>query len=166
MEKAQEWITSLGLQPHPEGGYYREVYRSSETVPGECLPLQLNGPRNISTSIFYLLRSGEKSHLHKLNSDEVWYFHAGSRLTIVLLRETGSELIYLGLEVSKGELLQFAIQANTWFGAFVSGEDSFALCSCNVAPGFDFSDFEMGIRGDLLSRFPECKADIEMLTPP
>lgn len=165
MQKAQEWIISLGLQPHPEGGYYREVYRSSEAVGGECFSPAFDGPRNFSTSIFYLLRSGEKSRLHKLKSDELWYFHAGSRLTIVMLRETGSQHVSLGMDVSKGQFLQFPVPANTWFGAFVSGDDSFALCSCNVAPGFDFRDFEMGIRSDLLSRFPECKAEIEMLTP-
>ncbi len=165
MQEAQEWITNLALLPHPEGGFYREVYRSPASVMVEHLNQGFNRSRNISTSIYYLLRSDERSCFHRLKSDEVWYFHAGSSLTLVMLHEAGVEYVSLGLDVSKGEILQFVVPANTWFGAFVPTRESFALCSCNVAPGFDFSDFEMGSRGDLLSRFPACKTDIEMLTP-
>ena len=163
MKEAQEWITNLALKPHPEGGFFREVYRSPNTLSGECLPDGFEGRRNLATSIYYLLRAGEKSQLHRLKSDEIWCFHAGSSLTLVLLGDK-PEHISLGTQVSEGQFLQFVVPANTWFGAFVSTPASFALCSCHVAPGFDFNDFEMGSRTDLLTRFPDCKLEIEGLT--
>jgi uncharacterized protein len=166
MEKAQEWITNLALKPHPEGGFFGEVYRSADSIPAACLPRGFNGPRSISTSIYYLLRSGEKSALHRLRSDETWYFHTGSPLTLVMLAGNQSKKVSLGMDVSNGQFLQFVIPAGTWFGAFVPGPGSFALCSCHVAPGFDFDDFEIGSRGELLRQFPNCANDIEMLTQP
>jgi predicted cupin superfamily sugar epimerase len=165
MKEAQEWITNLALEPHPEGGFFREVYRSQNSLAGACLPDGFNGRRNLATSIYYLLRSGEKSNLHILKSDEIWCFHAGSSLTLVLLGDKPRH-VSLGINVSEGQFLQFVVPANTWFGAFVPAPAGFALCSCHVTPGFDFNDFEMGSRKELLTRFPDCKPEIEMLTTP
>jgi predicted cupin superfamily sugar epimerase len=164
MEKSQEWIAGLNLKPHPEGGFYNEVYRSQVTVEPSCLPDGFSGKRHISTSIYYLLRAGEKSVLHRLLSDEIWYFHAGDPLTIVMLDQDKPKQVTLGSDVSNGQLLQFAIPAGTWFGAFVPNPGNYALCSCQVSPGFDFDDFEIGMRAELINMFPSCRTEIEMLT--
>lgn len=154
LHTAEYWIKSLKLKPHPEGGYYREVYRSSELVRAEHLPDRFKGARTFSTAIYFLLKSGELSRLHRIKSDEVWHFYRGLPLTIHMFGANGSyKVVRLGENPERGERYQYMVPSGTWFGVTVSnGEDStsghihddFSLAGCTVAPGFDFKDFETG----------------------
>ena len=162
---ASGWIARLGLTPHPEGGHYREVYRSAGLIPRACLPPGFGGPRALATSIYYLLRDDVVSLFHRLRSDEVWTFYQGSRLTLAVIRPDGAlEEIVLGPHPEEGELLQAVIPAGQWFGAWVAGRGAFALAGCFLAPGFDTDDFELAGRRELLSLYPEHRAAILRLT--
>jgi predicted cupin superfamily sugar epimerase len=161
---ASFWIDRLALKAHPEGGFYRETYRSAEMISANGLPDRFPGPRSISTSIYFLLRSEDISSFHKIKSDELWHFHAGTSLSIYVLDEKGLTIHRLGADSDEDESLQVVIPANCWFGAKVNGPDSFVLCGCTVAPGFDFSDFELGKRGTLVETFPSHKNIIQLLT--
>ncbi len=164
---AADWIRALHLQPHPEGGYFAEVYRASGNIPAAALPAEFaGGDRPYSTSIYFLLRSGERSFLHQMASDEVWHFYAGSSLSIHVISASGAyERLLLGINVEAGERLQQVVPAGVWFGATVNDPDSFSLVGCTVAPGFDFRDFRLGQRQDLQRQFPQHAPLIAQLTP-
>ena len=164
MKSAEYWIEKLGLLAHPEGGFYKETYRSSESVPKEGLPARFEGRRNFSTSIFFLLRSEDRSLFHRIKSDELWHFHKGSSLTLYVIHEGKLSLKKLGGNPDEGESLQVIIPANSWFGAIVNSPGSFVLAGCTVSPGFDFQDFEMARRAELLSAYPDHRNEINKLT--
>jgi predicted cupin superfamily sugar epimerase len=165
MEKtADYWIEKLELQAHPEGGYFKEVYRSEEEIAQAALPDRFPGSRNFSTSIYFLLKGGEPSKFHRILSDELWYFHAGSSAIVHLLNENGHQQLQLGSAIETGENLQVIVPAETYFGAEVNDPNGFILVGCMVAPGFDFSDFELSDRDDLLKQFPAHSEIIERLT--
>ena len=163
---AGEWIARLSLIPHPEGGYYREMYRSPGTIAEQALPSGYGGHRSYVTSIYFLLTSQSPSRFHRLRSDELWYFHAGSPLTVFAISPSALMTKHrLGSDCASGEALQCAIPAESWFAAAVDVPDAFSLISCVVAPGFDFADFELGNRDELIHQFPGHAACIEQLTP-
>lgn len=160
-------IGALGLIKHPEGGWFRETYRSAGQIPGTALPEYFDGPRSCCTAIYFLLEQGDCSALHRIKSDELWFFHGGASLTIHLLAADGSHAaIRLGAAIETGEVLQATVPAGTWFGAEVNGAGEYALVSCTVAPGFDFADFEMADRNILLAQYPKHKTLINRLTSP
>jgi len=165
MNTADFYIEKLKLIPHPEGGYFREVYRSEESIYQEALPKRYSGNRSFSTSIYFLLKGEQISHLHKLKSDEAWHFYDGSSIRLIIINGDRklSEII-LGREIEKGELLQYIINKSQWFCAEVVDKKSFSLIGCTVSPGFDFSDFELGKRESLVKLFPECKGLIYKFT--
>jgi hypothetical protein len=163
-QTAAFWIETLGLQAHPEGGFFRETYRSSGVVPKAALSDKFGGNRNISTAIYFLLRSQDRSVFHRIQSDEMWHFYDGAPLTIYMLDENGLTTFYLGRNPATGELPQIVIPAGKWFAAKVDREDTFTLAGCTVAPGFDFAEFEMAKRDDLLKTFPDHRYIIEKLT--
>lgn len=164
MKSAEYWIQHLGLLVHPEGGFYKETYRSAEKIPLRGLPERFSGDRNFSTSIYFLLRSIDKSLFHRIKSDELWHYHAGSSLSIYVLNDQHLSVCKLGPNIEHGESLQVMIPANSWFGAAVDDADTYALSGCTVAPGFDFQDFEIGERKILLNLFPHYQKVIELLT--
>ena len=152
---AQELIKRLELVRHPEGGWFRETYRSIETIPAQALPERFSGGRAFSTAIYYLLESGDISVLHRIKSDEVWHFYAGSALNIHCLSPDGSyQDLRLGANPAAGEQFQVVVPAGCWFGAELVA-DGFALVGCTVAPGFDFADFEMVQARQLCDRYPQ-----------
>jgi predicted cupin superfamily sugar epimerase len=162
---AVSWIERLGLQPHPEGGYFRETYRAGESIAHEALPARYDGPRAFMTAVYFLLASGDVSALHRLRSDELWFFHAGSALTVTSIAPDGALVeARVGANAARGEHLQLSVAAGCWFGAVVEAPDSFALVGCVVAPGFEFADFELGDRLALLRAFPQHRAVVERLT--
>jgi predicted cupin superfamily sugar epimerase len=165
--QAEDWVRALQLQPHPEGGYFREVYRAAGTIPAVALPRHFaGGDRAYSTSIYFLLRSGERSLLHQIASDEVWHFYAGSGLTIHMITPSGVyERLPLGINVEDGEQLQQVVPATAWFGATVNDPNTFSLVGCTVAPGFDFRDFRLASRHHLQQQFPQHHDLISQLTP-
>jgi hypothetical protein len=159
-----EIIQLLKLIPHPEGGYYREVYRSDEIVKKESLPIRYNGNRSVSTSIYYMLVGEQVSRFHRLKSDEIWHFYLGSQLIIHILdHKSGYEKITVGNDLNNGELPQLIIQKEKYFSAEVSDKNSFSLIGCTVAPGFDFNDFEFGQEEKLINSFPEYAELIKRL---
>lgn len=159
--KPDFYIKNLNLQPHPEGGFFKETYRSN-------LELELSdfdGKRNASTGIYYLLPYGHFSAFHRIKSDEMWHFYDGTDLSVYVLQPTGNlEVIRLGTNLDKGEVLQAVVPAGYWFASRVEHKDGFALVGCTVSPGFDFQDFEMAERAGLLKNFPQHQKLIAELT--
>jgi uncharacterized protein len=156
-------ISTLGLLKHPEGGYYKETYRSTLRLTKGSLPANFSGDRDLSTSIYFLLPSSEKSLLHRIKSDELWHFHAGTALSIYVINDNGLTIHKLGSNVLIGESFQVMVPANSWFGA-INENGGFTLAACTVAPGFDFHDFELARREELLKQFPHCEREIVLLT--
>ncbi len=162
---ARFWIEKLGLEKHPEGGFFRETYRSAGNIPESVLPGDRPGARSFSTAIYYLLDGHDFSAFHRIRSDELWHFYAGSRLNIHVIDPQGDyQLIGLGDNPENGETFQAAVMAGCWFGAELADNQSFALVGCTVAPGFDYWDFEMADRTELLDRFPLHSEIINKLT--
>jgi predicted cupin superfamily sugar epimerase len=164
MKDAQYWIDHLELAPHPEGGFYKETYRSKETIPSSGLPKRFNGNRNFSTAIYFLLRSGDRSRLHRIKSDELWHYHAGTSLSIYVLEKNHLKIHKLGPNADQGDSLQIVVPAGCWFGAKTEQPESYTLSGCTVSPGFDFQDFEMASRESLTREFPAYHQIIEILT--
>jgi len=163
--RAGEWISQLDLQPHLEGGYFRETYRSVEIIKPGHLPDRFSGPRSISTAIFFLLEGNQVSKLHRLRADEVWHFYEGSAVTIHQFHPDGQyRTVRLGCQPERNTHPQTVVPARIWFGVTVDDPGTFALLGCTVAPGFDFQDFEMANRLELLKQFPKQKLLIEQLS--
>lgn len=162
MNQIQQLITHLDLQPHPEGGYFKEVYRSEGIINNDSLGTLFSGTRNYCTSIYYLLTTDTFSAFHKINQDETWHFYDGATLKLHIISPEGNyETILIGKDVTKGEVFQYTVPAGYWFGATVQKE--FALCGCTVSPGFDFQDFELAKKEELLQQFPQHKGIIGRL---
>lgn len=158
-------IELLGLKKHPEGGWFRETYRSSEIIPSNALPERYSEPHSFSTCIYYLLKSGEKSKLHRLKSDEIWHFYSGSPLNLILIDKNGRlSNVVLGQDIGNGEHFHFVVNSGTIMGAFPVDDNASTLVGCTVAPGFEFEDFEMIDRENLIKEFPKHKEIIEEMT--
>ncbi len=156
MKSAEYWIQHLNLMPHPEGGFYRETYRSTIAVPTNKLPKGFSADRKLVTGIYYLLRSDNVSKMHRLKSDEIWYFHCGSPLRIYMIDTEGEKhTFYLGSNFDKAQSFSVLIPAGNIFCAEVIDADSYGLVSCVVAPGFEFEDFEIFEKEDLLQAYPK-----------
>jgi len=165
MDSAKHWIKQLKLQLHPEGGYYKETYRSSENIPADGLPKRFSGERTFSTAIYYLLEKPNFSAFHRIKQDEIWHFYDGSSLTIHVISPKGEyAALKLGKKIEKGESPQIVVPAGTYFAAEVNNKSSYTLSGCTVAPGFDFADFEMPSRDDLLNLFPNHQTIINTFT--
>jgi predicted cupin superfamily sugar epimerase len=148
-------IKLLDLKPHPEGGFYRETYRS---------PLALPDGRSASTAIHYLLVPGAVSKLHRLKHDEVFHFYLGDPVTWTLLTSSGTREVTLGNDLLKAQQPQMMVPAGTWFGGSLAQGGKYALMGTTVAPGFEFQDFELGDRAKLLESYPSCREEILRLT--
>ena len=150
------WISQLNLTPHPEGGFYREVFRSRI----EILKKNTNELKQACTSIYYLLRGRDYSGFHRLASDEIWYYHKGEPLLIYELRVDGGLITH---ELSDRETghLSVVIESGSWFAADIPSGKEFSLVSCVVAPGFNFNEFEMAKKDELIRLFPEHQRIIE-----
>lgn len=155
-DEVGRWVDALGLVPHPEGGFFRETYRSAGRI----------GDRAISTAIYFLVTRGSFSALHRIASDELWHFHAGQALEVVTIAPDGARVdLRLGLDLTHGERPQHVVPAGQWFGArLADASSSYALVSCTVAPGFDFADFELATRAGLTAAFPSHAAIVAALT--
>lgn len=156
---SKDLIQTLQLQPHPEGGYFKETYRAEKTVA-----LEAEKVRSVSTAIYYLLEDQDFSAFHRIQSDELWFFHQGEPLEIVSIQEGKLVSEILGNNVTKGEKPQVIIPAKVWFAARIQSSSGYALVSCTVAPGFDFADFELAERNALTTQFPHLKETIAAFT--
>lgn len=149
-------VKNLGLEPHPEGGYYKRTFESSEQISDQELAVNYNGKRKLYTSIYFVLTSDDVSHFHRLKSDELWYFHGGSSLTIHIIHENGEyEEIRLGLNFNNGEVPQALVPKNAIFGSSVIEKETCSLVGCMVSPGFDFHDFKLFTQDELLQKYPQ-----------
>lgn len=165
MNDADYWIEKLNLELHPEGGYFREVYRSDENIAMNALSNRYNGNRSFSTSIYFLLKGKQISRFHRIKSDETWHFYQGTTLKLFVLGKDGTLTTrLLGNNFEEGENLQFTIPRNNWFGGKVVDKNSFSLLGCTIAPGFHFDDFELGEKQKLMEKFPNHVNLIEELT--
>lgn len=164
-KKAKYYIQKLELIKHPEGGYYREIYRANEMFYIEQPKKVLK--RNASTSIYFLLDGKQISKFHRLKSDELWHFYDGSTIKLYVINEDGKLITHLiGNDLSYGATFQIVINKESWFAAELLDKKSFALIGCTVSPGFDFTDFELADRKILLEKFPVYKKEIIRLTNP
>jgi predicted cupin superfamily sugar epimerase len=164
-EDAGYWIEKLQLKAHPEGGYFRQTYKADLVVAKEALPAGFAGDRAVSTAIYFLLEGENFSAFHRLRSDELWHFYAGGPLVVhVIEREGKYSRILLGRNLEAGQVLQAVVRAGCWFASHVEDWKSFAVVGCTVAPGFEFEDFEMGMREELAARYPQHGGLIERLT--
>lgn len=149
-QNASYWINHLNLQPHPEGGYYKEVFRSlqqvsragSDTLKQAC------------TSIYYLLEGEDYSGFHRIKSDEIWYFHKGMPLNIHVINADGKHEVWELSDLAAGNL-SLVVPAGLWFAAEIPSKEGYALVSCAVAPGFEFSEFEMADGEEMQKRYPQ-----------
>ena len=162
---AQYWINKINLIAHPEGGYYCETYRSQLSIAKEALPPEFTGSRLVSTAIYFLLEGENFSAFHRLRSDEIWHFYAGGTIAVHVIDPDGSySKIQLGSDPQAGEVFQAVVKAGSWFASKVRDPKSFALAGCTVAPGFDFADFELGSRSELVKLYPQHRKLIEQFT--
>jgi predicted cupin superfamily sugar epimerase len=160
---ADDVIRLLDLKPHPEGGHFSEVFRAAQPVTSAAH----DGPRSASTAIYFLLRSGEFSALHRVRSDEVWHHYAGDPLELHAFDQDGHRLCELGRDLARGQRPFAVIPANVWQAARVAGAvHGFALCGCTVAPGFDFADFELPSRAQMLEHLALYPELVMALTRP
>ena len=165
MNNANRWIEALQMQQHPEGGWYREVYRSTEAILHRCLPARFNGDRAFSTAIYYMLNKTDFSAFHRIEQDELWHFYDGTSLTIHIIDAAGDySTVKLGRDLALDEKPVAIVEAGSLFGATVNDTESYALVGCTVAPGFSFDDFEMPDREQLLDRYPQHRNIIEKLS--
>ncbi|MCA1319392.1 cupin domain-containing protein [Bacillus tianshenii] len=158
------WVEKLELEPHPEGGYYKQTFTSHESISDRELSTEFHGQRLLYSSIYFLLTDKNVSHFHRLKSDELWYFHGGSSLSVHVIHETGEYKEYkLGLDLEKGETPQVLVPKNAIFGSSVAEEDSCSLVGCMVSTGFVFEDFEMFTQAELLKIYPQHKEIIRKM---
>ncbi|XP_058089339.1 uncharacterized protein LOC131236222 [Magnolia sinica] len=186
LKKASEIAAVLNLQPHPEGGFYSETFRdSSITLSKSQLPSHYKVDRPISTSIYFLLPSGSVSHLHRIPCAETWHFYMGEPLTVFELSEDGKiKLTALGTDLEAGQRPQYTVPPNVWFGSFPTGdvesyspdgtslvkapardaENHYSLVGCTCAPAFQFQDFELASRANVLAFASHAEPFISYLT--
>ncbi len=161
---ATELIKQFHLTAHPEGGYYKETYRSRETIPQNALPKRFSGERNFSTAIYFLLEKGNFSAFHKIQSDECWHFYAGGMLNIYVIHLNGKlETIHLGNDINQGQSFQYIVPAGCWFASEPAQNSEFSFTGCTVAPGFEFTDFELAKADELIKLYPQHTSVIKKL---
>ena len=153
------------LQTHPEGGFYSAGYRSPEFLKSEGLPQRYNSPRNLYSSIYFMVTTTNSSRFHKLKTDEMWHFYLGDPISLHLISENGHySKVELSAEEGK-EKFMYLVKKNTWMAAACEGnEKNYSLAACTLVPGFEYDDFELANRNDLLAAYPEHKEVIIRFT--
>lgn len=151
----QKIVEQLNMRPHPEGGYFVETYRSPVVLE--------KTQKSLATVIYFLLPSSETSSWHRIKSDEFWFYHAGSPIVVHAIENGVYSATIVGKELEHGQVPQHLVPAGAVFGASVSEENTYSLVSCVVAPGFDFSDFELFTQEQMLELFPHLKKEISLL---
>jgi predicted cupin superfamily sugar epimerase len=162
---ADDLCRILGLTPHPEGGFFRETYRSRCEIPPASLPAAYTGPRSAGTAIYYLLKDDAFSAMHRVHGEEMFHFYMGDPVEMLLLYEDGEgEVIVLGTDIHAGMSPQVLVPAGVWQGSRLRSGGSLALLGTTMSPGFEFADFELGRREDLLKSHPAFEDRILGLT--
>ena len=157
-----EYVKLLNLKPHPEGGYYSESYRSSQHFEGSG---EFPAGRKWATAIYFLIEKGNFSAFHRIKSDETWHFYAGDPLEVIEIDSRGEiKTTLVGSDIHNGMQFQYTVPAGLWFASRVYGEGNFSLVGCTVAPGFEYTDFELADRNALVASFPHHSNLISSLT--
>lgn len=165
LKRSQELIQNLELQKHPEGGYYKENYRSDRNIYYQSENLDFPNGRSFGTAIYFLLKENEFSAFHRIKSDEIWHFYEGFPLEIISIDVDGNlERQILGNNLKNGESFQATVKGGKWFASRLLKAETYALVGCTVAPGFDFQDFEMADRKHLIELFPQHEEIIKELS--
>ena len=165
MKSIEKIIDQLDLQPHPEGGYFKETYRSEGYIKSDSLDPSYGGERNYSTSIYFLLTSERFSALHRIKQDEIWHFYLGSPIRLHMISKNGDHTEHIiGNDLNNNELPQLVVPGGYWFAAEVIEPNTYALVGCTVAPGFSFEDFELKSKVELIKLFPHLETIISKLT--
>jgi predicted cupin superfamily sugar epimerase len=163
MISSKSLIKNFDLKKHPEGGYFKEIYRSSEAIPKRALPSRYKSSRSFCTSIYFLLPSGAVSRLHRIASDEIWHFYMGRPLELIQISTEGIiDRIILGQDIAAGQRLQHVVPAGNWFGARPMRGSGYSFVGCTVAPGFDFADFAAADEKALSRKFPHLQKEIRL----
>jgi hypothetical protein len=163
--EAQILIERLKLKKHLEGGYFAEYYRSDESILKKHLPSRFNGSRVFSTGIYFLLIGNDFSSFHKLKADEIWHFYSGSPLILYEIKENGNlQKTFLSGDVNKDTQFTKDIKTGSWLAAEAMDKDSYSFVGCTVSPGFEFDDFELAERKNLIKLYPQHRNIIEKLT--
>lgn len=161
----QQLVEKLQLTPHPEGGFFKETHRSEGIISEKQLASNFIGDRNYSTCIYFLLVSGNFSAFHRIKQDEIWHFYGGSPILLSMISPDGDySLVEIGNDFEANQVPQFIVPAGYWFASEVKNPDSYSLAGCTVSPGFDFRDFELPNRSELVSLFPQHGKAIARLT--
>ncbi|QJB56179.1 cupin domain-containing protein [Pseudodesulfovibrio sp. zrk46] len=163
---AQQVIDALGLQPHPEeGGFFIETHRADESFAKNLLPARYDGDRCHGTAIYYMLTPETYSHMHLLQSDEIFHFYLGDPCEQLQLHPDGSgEVITFGTDILNNQRPQIIVPRGSWQGMRLLPGGSFALMGCTVAPGFEFADYAHGKRSALVEQYPDFAKEIALLT--
>ena len=161
---AEKLIAHYSLLPHPEGGWYKETYRSTKTILQNALPSNFTEGRVFSTAIYFLLEQGNFSAFHKIKSDECWHFYSGQTLLVYVINTEGKlDIIKLGNDIENGEVFQYVVPGNCLFASIPANHAAFCFVGCTVSPGFDFNDFELAKANDLIIEFPNLSDEIKKL---
>jgi len=164
MSITDQLIQKYNLEPHPEGGWYKQTYKSNEQIPGNALPERFGANRTFSTAIYFLLEKENFSAFHRIKSDECWHFYAGDPLVIYVIDQNEElKIISLGNDLEKGQAFQYVVPANCWFASRPAPGSEYCFVGCTVAPGFEFEDFELANAAELSVIYPEHKKIIEQL---
>jgi len=167
MISAERIIKLYNLKPLPgEGGYYVETYRADEMIEKGSLPNRYEDDKSHSTAIYYMLTADTQSNFHRLPTDEIYHFYIGDPVIMIQLHPDGTtKVVFLGHDLAAGQFVQVVVPKNVWQGSYLLEGGSYALMGTTMAPGFDFSDHEMGDRDILTKLFPMREDIIERLTP-
>ncbi|MBX9772748.1 MAG: cupin domain-containing protein [Candidatus Obscuribacterales bacterium] len=164
---ASDLIQLLKLEEHPEGGFYRQTYKSYELIPKEVLPPRYESPRSYGTAIYYLITKEKCSRLHKVASDETFHFYFGAPVEMLLLfPDKRAENIVLGHNILARQQPQFTVPKGIWQGSKIRDEEDspdYALLGATVAPGFEYADFELATRAEILAEYQDFESQISDL---
>ena len=151
-------IQRYGLESHPEGGWYKQSYKSNEQIAARALPERFGANKAFSTAIYFLLEKGNFSAFHRIKSDECWHFYAGDPLLIYIIEQTGElKVISLDSDHESGQSFQYVVPANCWFASRPAPESEYCFVGCTVSPGFEFDDFELADASELSTIYPQHK---------
>lgn len=165
LPQVETLVRELELLPHPEGGFYKENYRSIGSIPAAVLGPEIDGDRNYSTAIYYLLEQGDFSAFHRIRQDEIWHHYLGGPLLLHVIDPNGNyQAQWIGSDMSAGQRPQWVVKAGDWFAAEPDPSNPYSLMGCTVAPGFDFADFELAERSKMSQMFPQHQELIQRLT--
>ena len=164
MSITDQLIQKYNLEPHPEGGWYKQTYKSNVQIAAKALPERFGASRTFSTAIYFLLEKGNFSAFHRIKSDECWHFYAGDPLLIYIIEQNGElKIISLGNDLYKGQSFQYVVPANCWFASRPAPGSEYCFVGCTVSPGFEFEDLELAKANELSAMYPQHKEIIKEL---